>query len=232
LHKAAKIVQGNALRINWEEVVEKNELNYILGNPPFNGKQLQTQEQKKDMQLVFIGVKGAGVMDYVSAWYIRASQYIQKTTIKVAFVSTNSITQGEQVSILWNELFKNYGIKIHFAHRTFDWKNEAKGNAAVFVVIIGFAAYDTKRKTIFHYHSVDGESQEINAKNISPYLIDYKDTIISSRTNPICGVPSMKYGSKPVEDGNLLLTEEEKNMILNIEPQLAKYIKPLISAKE
>ncbi len=142
LRKAAKIVNTNALRIDWQEVVPKTELSYILGNPPFYGKQYQTKEQKEDMKLVFAGVKGAGVLDYVTAWYIRAAQYIQNTKIKVAFVSTNSISQGEQVGILWNELFNKYDIKIHFAHRTFNWKNKAKGKAAVHVVIIGFSNFE------------------------------------------------------------------------------------------
>jgi len=232
LKKSAKIINGNALKINWEKIVPKNELSYILGNPPFYGKQLQTKEQKEDMKLVFKGVKGAGVLDYVTAWYLKASQYIQGTKIKVAFVSTNSITQGEQVSILWNVLLNKYKIKIHFAHKTFDWSNEAKNNAAVFVVIIGFANFDINKKLIFEYEDVKGEPHEIKVKNINPYLIDYKDMIINSRTNPISAIPSMKYGSKPVDDGNLLISETEKSEILKKEPDLEKFIKPLISAKE
>src|SRR5690606_33132490 len=121
LKKTAKIVNGNALRTNWEEDVPKEKLSYILGNPPFYGKHLQTKQQKEDMAIVFEGVNGAGILDYVTGWYIRAAQYIQNSQIKVAFVSTNSISQGEQVGILWNEMFNNYKIKIHFAHRTFKW---------------------------------------------------------------------------------------------------------------
>jgi len=160
LKKSAKIVHGNALQMDWENVVSKNDLSFILGNPPFIGKSLQNEMQKADLENTFSGVKGAGVMDYVAAWYLKAAQIIQNTKIKVAFVSTNSISQGEQVGVLWNLLFNLYKIKIHFAHRTFSWSNEAKSNAAVHVVIIGFANYDTLNKTIYEYMWSDhnGES--------------------------------------------------------------------------
>ncbi|MBE0538709.1 MAG: class I SAM-dependent DNA methyltransferase, partial [Ignavibacterium sp.] len=151
LKKTANIINDNALKLDWEEIIHNDHLTYILGNPPFSGKHLQDEEQKKDMVNIFVGVKGAGVLDYVICWYIKAAQYIQNTNIKVAFVSTNSISQGEQVGILWNELFNRYKIKIHFAHRTFKWSNEARGKAAVHVVIIGFANYDTNEKYLFEY---------------------------------------------------------------------------------
>ncbi|NCP52665.1 MAG: class I SAM-dependent DNA methyltransferase, partial [Flavobacteriales bacterium] len=159
LKKAAKIVHGNSLRIDWETVVPKTELSYIVGNPPFYGKSLQTKEQKEDMKLVFGRVQGAGVLDYVAAWYYKAAQYLVSTNIKTGFVSTNSITQGEQTGILWNELLNNYKIKIHFAHTTFNWTNEAKGKAAVHCVIVGFANYDTKEKYLFEYDDIKGEPQ-------------------------------------------------------------------------
>ena len=136
LTKAAKIVHGNSLRIDWETVVTKDKLTFILGNPPFIGKHLQNAEQKADMESVAGGVNGAGVLDYVAAWYIKAAQFIQNTNICCAFVSTNSIFQGEQVGILWQELYNRYKAKIHFAHRTFSWTNEAKGNAAVHCVLL------------------------------------------------------------------------------------------------
>ena len=135
LKKSATIIHGNALRIDWENIIPKTELSFILGNPPFYGKQYQSKEQRSDMELVFGDIKGAGVLDYVTAWYLKAAQYIQKSTIQVGFVSTNSVAQGEQVGILWNELLNNYNIKIQFAHRTFRWTNEAKGKAAVYCVI-------------------------------------------------------------------------------------------------
>lgn len=178
LNKSASIVHGNALRVDWEQVVPKTELSYILGNPPFYGKQLQTKEQKIDMKNIFSAVKGAGVLDYVTAWYIKAASYIQNTKIRVAFVSTNSISQGEQTGILWNELFNKYVIKIHFAHRTFNWKNEAKGNAAVHVVIIGFSNYDIKDKWLWYYENINGEPHQIKVKNINPYLVEGNDIVV------------------------------------------------------
>ena len=282
LSKAAKIVTGNALRIDWRKLYTSNtydvyadEVNilkahepeahyqtlnvhakqvnifssedahtiaqltksqrffdYILGNPPFIGKHLQNEAQKADMELVFNGVQGAGVLDYVSAWYLKAAQYIQNTTTKVAFVSTNSISQGEQVGVLWGILFNFYKIKIHFAHRTFSWSNEAKGNAAVHCVIIGFAAFDTSDKRLFDYENIKGEPVERKVKNINPYLAEGNEVLIDSKTKPICNVPTMTWGNKPVDGGNLIFTDEEKEEFIKYEPSAAKYILPLISAKE
>jgi len=232
IKKSAKIVNGNSLQIDWQEVVSKSKLSYILGNPPFYGKQLQTKEQKEDMKLVFDGVKGAGVLDYVSAWYLKASKYIQETQIKVAFVSTNSISQGEQVGILWNELINKFNIKIHFAHKTFNWSNEAKNNAAVHVVIIGFANFDIKEKAIFDYHDINDEPVEIKAKNINPYLVNSTDTIILKRRQNISNVPNISFGNMPNDGGNFLFTLEEKDEFLKIEPNAKPYFKQLLSAHE
>lgn len=211
---------------------EKTHFDYILGNPPFVGKNEQNLEQRLDMQRVFSGVKGFGVLDYVTAWYIRAAQLIANTPTKVAFVSTNSITQGEQVGILWNLLFNYYNIKIHFAHRTFKWINEAKGNAAVYCIIIGFANYDTNNKSIFEYEDIRGEAHEIKVKNINPYLVDTKDIFIDKRKKPICNVPEMSFGSMPNDGGNFLFTDEEKKEFVTKEPISEKFFKPLISAYE
>lgn len=232
LKKAANIIHGNSLRIRWEDLVSPNDLSYILGNPPFYGKQLQTKEQKEDLDIVFDGVKGAGVMDYVSAWYVKAARYIKETGIAVGFVSTNSITQGEQVGILWNELFNEYKVKIHFAHRTFNWKNEAKGNAAVHVVIIGFANFDKKNKAIFEYEDINGEPHEIPAKNINPYLIDAGDFFLIKHRQPITNISEISFGSMPNDGGNFLLSDEDKSEFLSNEPMAEKYIKPLLSAHE
>lgn len=232
LKKSATIVHGNALRKEWTYIVSKNDLSYILGNPPFYGKQYQNKEQKEDMALVFKGVKGAGVLDYVTAWYIKASKFIQGTEIKVGFVSTNSIAQGEQTGILWNELINNYGIKIHFAHRTFKWSNEAKGNAGVYVVIIGFACYDIKYKRIFEYEDVKSEPHEISVTNINPYLVEGNDIVILKRKIPICNVPRITFGSMPNDGGHLLLSDEEKEELINLEPKASEVIKPLLSANE
>lgn len=232
LKKSAKIVHGDALETDWETVVAKNDLSYILGNPPFIGKQLQNATQKKSVEKIFTGVKGAGVLDYVTAWYVKAAQYIQKTTIKVAFVSTNSIAQGEQPGILWHLLFNHYHLKIHFAHRTFSWSNEAKGNAAVHVVIVGFANYDVNDKKIFEYDDIKGEPHEIKVKNINPYLVEGKDLVVLKRRTPISKVPEISFGSMPNDGGHFLFTEEEKQEFLKVEPKAEKFIKPLLSAHE
>jgi hypothetical protein len=228
LKKSAKIVHGNALQTEWESIVSKNELSYILGNPPFIGKQVQKPEQKADMEKIFAGVTGGGTLDYVTAWYVKAAQYIQDTKIKVAFVSTNSIAQGEQVGIIWGLLFHKYKIKIHFSHRTFKWGNEAKGNAAVHVVIIGFANYDTNDKSVFEYEDIKGEAHEIKVKNINPYLVEGKDMFITTRTKPLCNVPEIIKGSETTDDGHFMLTLEEVNQLKEKYPESSKFIRPFV----
>ncbi len=232
LKKSAKIVHGNALQTDWENVVSKNDLSYIIGNPPFIGKHLQNESQKADMEKIFANVKGVGVLDYVTAWYLKASQFIQNTKIRVAYVSTNSIVQGEQVGVLWNLLFSNYKIKIHFAHRTFSWSNEAKGNAGVHVVIVGFANFDTTNKSIFEYEDIKGEAHEIKVKNINPYLVEGKDFALLSRTKPMCKVPEMLYGNKIVDGGFYLFTDLEKADFIKKEPFSEKFFKPILSGDE
>ena len=232
LKKSANIVHANSLQISWEDVISKEKLTYILGNPPFIGKKEQNKEQKDDMARIFNKVQGAGVLDYVTAWYLKASKYIQNRKIKVAFVSTNSIVQGEQVAILWKELFSNYGIKIHFAHQTFNWSNEAKSNAAVHVVIVGFASFDTTNKKIFEYENIKAEAHEKIVKNITPYLVEGDDIVIEKRRKPICDVPNISFGSMPNDGGNFLLTDEEKEELIKQESLSEKYIKPLLSASE
>lgn len=232
LKKSAKIVHADALETDWESVVSKNELSYIIGNPPFIGSKIMTQYQRNQIVKQFNNAVGVGVLDYVTGWYIKAAKYIQNTKIKVAFVSTNSIVQGEQTSLLWGQMLNKYGIKIHFAHRTFKWSNEAKGNAAVFCVIVGFANYDTANKSIFEYENIKGEAHEVKAKNINPYLVDAKDILIEKRTKPISKVPKMSFGNMPLDGGNLLLSNEEKNEFIAREPEAEKFVLPLISAYE
>jgi hypothetical protein len=232
LKKAANIVIGNSLLIDWSNVLKPNNNVFILGNPPFAGKKFQSKAQKADMKIVFDGVKKAAVLDYVTAWYLKAAEYIQNTQIKVGFVSTNSISQGEQVSILWEELFNEYNIKIHFAHTTFKWRTETKKAAGVYVVIIGFGNFDVKDKYIFEYQTPTSEPFSMKVKNINPYLAEGDDLTIKSRRNPICGVPKIRFGSMPNDGGNLLLSNSEKELFLIEEPDAKKYIKPLISARE
>lgn len=232
LKKSAKIVHADALETDWESVVSKTELTHIIGNPPFIGSKIMKQSQRDALAKQFEGDKGAGVLDYVAGWYIKAAKYIQNTTIKAAFVSTNSIVQGEQTSILWNPMINKYDVKIHFAHRTFQWKNEAKGNAAVFCVIIGFASFDTKTKYLFDYEDIKGEPHRFEAKNINPYLIDAKDIFIQKRRKPICSVPEIAFGSMPNDGGNFLFTEEEKKEFIKNEPNSIYLFKELLSAHE
>lgn len=248
LRKSATIKHGNALRIDWQSLIdpmpwEKEQIryHYILGNPPFIGKQLQNEEQKADMGLIFNGVNGAGVLDYVTAWYIKAANYLQYANkvderdlpkTKIAFVSTNSISQGEQVGVLWNELFNKYHCKIHFAHRTFKWGNEAKGNAAVHVVIVGYSNYDINEKLIYEYEDIKGEPHEVKVKNINPYLVEGNDNFIPSRKKPICPVPEITYGSMANDGGNLLLSDTEKEEIVAIEPSAENKIRPFLGSQE
>jgi len=225
LKKSATIVHGNALRIEWTDVIPKSELSYILGNPPFYGSKNQNKEQKKDMKSVFGSLKGSGILDYVTAWYLRAGQLIQFSQIECAFVSTNSITQGEQVAVLWNELLNRYSIQINFAHRTFNWKNEAKGNAAVHVVIIGFAIFDKKPKRLFEYSDIKGEPYEVKAKNINPYLVDASNSVAISRSKPLCSVQEVIRGSETTDSGNFMLSEEEKKELLKNYPESESFIR-------
>jgi hypothetical protein len=233
LKKAAQIHNADALEMDWETVVSNKHLSHMIGNPPFIGSKIMKQFQRDQIVKQFDNADGCGVLDYVTGWYIKAAKYIQGTGIKVAFVSTNSIVQGEQTSILWGQMLNKYNIKIHFAHRTFKWSNEAKGNAAVYCVIVGFANFDTSNKSIFEYDDIRGEPHRIKAKNINPYLVDAKDILITKRTNPICNVPKMSFGNMPLDGGHLLLSnDEEKNDFILLEPQSEKHILPLISAYE
>ncbi|WKZ27745.1 MAG: N-6 DNA methylase [Candidatus Dojkabacteria bacterium] len=232
LKKSANIIHGNALQIDWQSIVKPSELSYILGNPPFVGKQMRSREQTEDQLKVMAGIKGAGVLDFVACWYIKAAQYIQNTAIKVALVSTNSITQGEQVGILWSELFAKYGIKIHFAHRTFQWNSEARGKAAVHVVIIGFANFDDTTKYIFEYDHIQSEPHKIKVKNINPYLVEGKELTVPLRRNPICDVPRMDYGSTPRDFNHLVLSSDEKEALISAEPLAKRFIRPFIGSFE
>jgi len=231
LETSAKIVCGNALTIDWEEVSPARNLSYIMGNPPFVGAKFMNDEQRKDVALVFGNMKNAGLLDFVAAWYVKAARMIKGTKICCAFVSTNSITQGEQVGALWSWMMAE-GMKIFFAHRTFQWNNEARGKAAVHCVIIGFADFDLSPKWIFEYENIKGEPHKIKAQNINPYLVDTPDVVLSNRSMPICRVPSIGIGNKPIDGGNYLFTEEEKTEFLKKEPQAAPYFHRWLGADE
>ncbi|MCC6700958.1 MAG: class I SAM-dependent DNA methyltransferase [Fluviicola sp.] len=232
LTKSANIVYADALETDWETVVSKKELTHIIGNPPFIGSKIMTQTQRDQIVREFDNIAGCGVLDYVTGWYVKAAKYMHGTTIKTAFVSTNSIVQGEQTSILWGTLLNKFFIKIHFAHRTFKWSNEAKGNAAVYCVIVGFANFDSTKKLLFEYPDIKGEPIEITAKNINPYLVDAKDLFVEKRRKPICNIPEISFGSMPNDGGNFLFTDEEKHKFLEQEPAAEICFRPLLSAHE
>ena len=234
LKSYTNIVEGNALRMDWEEVVPKAELNYILGNPPFVGYSLQSKEQKEDMLSVYVDENGkpfktAGKIDYVSGWYYKASQYMQGTNIKTAFVSTNSITQGDQVAFVWKPLYEMFGISIIYGYRTFKWNSEAKGTAAVHCVIIGFDTVGDSNTLRFIFRE---DGKKIVAKNISPYIIDTPTVLVESRKKPLCDVPSIVAGNRPADDGNLIIEGDEYEDFIKREPRAVKYIRKLVGAQE
>lgn len=283
LTKSLNMIHGNALRVDWAEFfppqVHVNQ--YILGNPPFIGYSYQTPIQKDDLNALTHGIKGAGVLDYVSGWYLKAAQYLTgniaaaahkdrkqfaqvdfsgsavapkgkkkqptgmddlfasaeaadlkaRRQVRCAFVSTNSISQGEQVGVLWSWLLAQ-GIHIQFAHRTFQWSNDAPGKAAVHCVIIGFGLEDVQNKRLFEYAEIKSEPHEVSASNINPYLVDAPDVLIDKRTQPICSIPNMTKGSSPTDGGFLLMNEEQKVALMESEPDAAPFIKAFMSAKE
>ncbi len=270
---SATIVCGNALRLNWRDVLPPAQCSYVLGNPPFVGYSYQSVEQKSDMARVFGKLKGAGVLDYVTCWYAKAADYLRtpslsqgegregdksvadsqpstptltlpllggENEIACAFVSTNSITQGEQVAILWSYLFSQ-GIQIQFAHRTFQWSNEGKGIAAVHCVIVGFGipplplgeGWGEGKRKIFDYgDDIKGEPTALAARNINPYLVDAPTVFLEKRRTPICAAPEMTRGSSPVDGGNLLMNDAEKFALLAVEPQAEKWLRPYLMGDE
>ena len=231
LKSYSNITEGNALRIDWRTIVPVDRLSYIIGNPPFVGYSLQSKEQKNDILSVFVDVDGkpfktAGKIDYVAGWYYKAAELMQHTNIKAALVSTNSICQGEQVAAIWKPLKELFGIHIDFAYRTFRWDSEASDKAAVHCVIVGFSIGQSLKRTIY-----DG-NRVIEASNINSYLIDAPSAFVESRTKPICDVPQMSSGGKPVEGGFLILSPEEREDIERREPNIAKYIRPFTSGDD
>ena len=232
LKKAPNIVHGNALRLDWHDVVAPEKLSYIVGNPPFVGKKEQNTAQKAEIMSIFSGSKNAGLLDYVSAWYRKATDYMQANpAIHAAFVSTNSITQGEQVGALWPDLLAR-GIKLHFAHRTFQWTSEARGKAAVHCVIIGFGLHDVSEKWIFEYDNPKSEPHAIKVSRINPYLVDAPDVVVTSRSLPLSDVPDMNYGSMPIDNGHLILSPDEAQTIQAECPQISPFIRQYVGGDE
>jgi hypothetical protein len=226
------IVHGNALRLDWDDVLPAERCSYVLGNPPFIGHQNRSPEQAADMTAIWGSDGRFGRLDYVTAWYACAARYLQgQERIRCAFVSTNSICQGEQVGTLWAWLLER-GIRIDFAHRTFKWSNEASGKAAVHCVIVGFGMGDRPGKRLFEYAEVDGEPHEVAATNINPYLVDGPNVVLPSRAPKPPGLPLMTKGSQPTDGGHLLLDQRERDELLAVEPAAKPWLRRYLGAEE
>jgi len=228
------VVHGNALRIDWADVIVPERCAFVLGNPPFVGAKYLSDAQRADAQAVFEGMANAGLLDFVAAWYVKATRYMQASAARrpaCAFVSTNSITQGEQVGVLWSWLLAQQ-VRIRFAHQTFRWSNEARGVAAVHCVIVGFGLDEPVQRTIFEYADIRAEPHAVAARNINPYLIDGPDVVLPRRRAALCAAPEIGIGNKPIDDGNYLYTTAERDAFLRDEPQAAKFFRPWLGADE
>lgn len=247
------IVHGNALTLDWDDVLPAQRCSYVLGNPPFVGAKYMDDAQRADTRAAFTGIDNAGLLDLVAAWYVKATRYMQGAgawqaqagtvpaaptsaqaapapPLRVAFVSTNSITQGEQVGVLWGWMLAQ-GVHIHFAHRTFSWTNEAKGKAAVHCVIVGFGLQDVAEKTIFEYEDIKGEALAVSTTHINPYLIDGPNVIVTARMQPLAIDLPIVNGSIPADGGNLLLDPNQRTELLTAEPAAQKWLKPYLGAQ-
>ncbi len=250
------IMNANALQTDWAELIPPHRLKFILGNPPFIGSKMMTTEQRQDLASICGKLKGHGILDYVTAWYFKAVNYLHggdadagadtdidyepqedifgkpgNPAIRVGFVSTNSITQGEQVGVLWPWLLHR-GMRIQFAHRTFQWNNEARGKAAVHCVIIGFGTDAMRQKVIYDYLTPKAEPQALKASNINPYLVDAPDAVLINRSRPLCDVPTIGIGNKPIDGGNYLFTPEEKASFVAQEPAAEIWFRRWIGSRE
>jgi hypothetical protein len=243
LKSTPHIRHGNALQVDWQDVLPSERCSYVLGNPPFVGAKYMDDAQRTSSAAVFAGIDNAGLLDFVAAWYVKAARYakasvhpelsegfMQPQATRIAFVSTNSITQGEQVGVLWSWLLAQ-GMHIHFAHRTFRWSNEASGKAAVHCVIIGFGVEDAATKTIYEYEDIAGKPHAVVAKNINPYLIDGPNVIAAARMHPICNVPAIANGSIPADGSNLILEPSERDALIASEPEAEKWLRPYLGAE-
>ena len=231
LKSYANIIEGNALRLDWKDIIPPHKLNYIMGNPPFVGGMLMSEAQKAEICSLFQNVKGAGEMDYVTGWYKKAAEYIANYNIHCAFVSTNSVCQGSQVITFWKDMIETHHICIEFAYTTFVWNSETakKNQAKVHCVIVGFSNVSTSRKD---KHLFVSEAAYKLCSNISPYLTDTPTFFIESRNKPLCDVPAMRFGSMPRDGGGFVLSPEEREELLEKEPLAAKWVRPYVGAVE
>lgn len=232
LVKSATIISGNALRLDWKQILPPEKCSYVLGNPPFIGKHYQNAGQKADMAEVFGDCSNIGDIDYVAAWFVKAAAYTQGTPIRCAFVATNSITQGEQVPVIWSLLFQKHRIKIHFAHRTFAWANEASGNAHVHVVIIGFGHNPVPLKRLFDYDHEGTPTESSGTLAIGPYLTPGSEAFITKRREPLGPVPAMRCGNKPSDGGHFIFTDAEHADLLQREPGAGKFFRRFTGSEE
>lgn len=232
LRKSAKIVTANALRSEWSEVIAPQNCSFILGNPPFIGGKYQDATQKDDLRMVAGHIPSFGLLDYVAGWYVKAMRFLaENTEIRAAFVSTNSITQGEQVGVLWPYLLR-HGVRIHFAHRTFKWISEARGRAHVHVVIVGFGLKDREPKFIFDYHSDGDRTTVLEARDINPYLTDASNIVVTKSSKPLWDTPPISFGNMPNDKGYLLFRSDEMAALLEEEPDARPYLRPFLGSEE
>jgi len=230
LREHANIHHANALTTDWADVVSPTQLDYIIGNPPFVGHSWRNSKQKSEMGAVFPKTGKFGKLDFVATWFYKAAMFAQNTT-DIAFVATNSITLGEQTGILWRPIL-DMGYNLHFAHRTFQWHNDAKGKAAVHCVIIGFGRQARVEKWLFDYPDIKGNPVPLKVNNINPYLIDAPNVVLPSRSKPPTGMPAMTQGNKPVDGGHLILAPDERKILIQKYPHLEQWIKPYIGGRE
>jgi hypothetical protein len=244
IDETPKIIVGNALAKDWNTLLpvpdakmvaqgKSNDFDFIIGNPPFYGAKVMSEEQRGEIKMLFKNEAGSGTLDYVTGWYMKAAQYLDiSPKTLVAFVSTNSISQGEQVGMLWGTMLEKYGIKIRFAHQTFKWYNDAPGVAAVFCIIVGFGKQKPTNCQLYEYADIKGEPLETKVKNINPYLVEAGDVVIRSRQKPISNVPEIGIGNQPIDGGYYLFTTEEKADFIKKEPFAALYFKRWIGSDE
>jgi hypothetical protein len=236
LQKSPHIVCANALRVDWKTVLPPEKCSYVLGNPPFVGKQYMSDDQKEDLRRAWKNSPGTGVLDFVTAWHALAADYMRTSqSIRCAFVSTNSICQGEQAGLLWGRLLAAGPYKIHFAHRTFAWTSEARGKAHVHCIIVGFGkpgAWAPQPKLLYDYDTDPENPAVATVANISPYLVEGGDAVVTTRSDPLCQVPPIVFGSMPNDGGNLLLSTAEKDDLLKLDPSAAAFVRPFLGSQE
>ena len=239
LEKSPNIVLGDALETNWSELLQPAECSFVFGNPPFRGAKEQNEGQRVQVRRIANLGKSGGTLDYVAAWFIKAGEYVQQSKARIGFVATNSITQGEQIAQLWPVLFERYELEIAFAHRTFAWGSDARGKAHVHVVILGLDLRDNVRleTRLYSYPDVRGEPEESRHEVLSPYLFDATglsnpQLVVREESSPINGMPALRYGSQPIDGGNLIFGTEERKELLVKEPDAASYLRPYVGARE